>query len=398
MDFDYGEILKFSFSWVKRTETLKYAALKWAVELVLILLVLASVFVAFAPLILGFLANPADFIANSASNLVQLGIGLMGGIVILLFLFAVLSIASLFVELYLSVLFSLYALRQANLPTAPFNFNRLIRLFVLQITGGFLVMFSGVHKNVWLIFAGLALAMVLLILGFVNPLFIFAGIALALLSYFSLFIFPLYLYFKADSKDTIIIHKKLLLLPPTTIFLFLLFIFLGPVNPIFAILIMLLLMIIILAYICVIIYNTLRVVFSEIEFISSGKGIFDSLRASIELSEGKVSTIFVASLIWLVFGIIVFYILYMIMSSVLAIIVLPFVPADVWGLETFLLSLSTVSFPAGTLLESVRVSVARTIAENIWAFIVAPFSILFSIFFTVGVYRNALLGKKQPKK
>ena len=121
---NFEEVLKFSFSWIKNRESLKYAGYQYV--LIIGFLVIIGV------LFLAFFAEAIDMflkgVAPSEQVLLSLSPNIIGFVAIML----VLTIFASIVSYYIFGLMFGFALRQKRLVFEPFPFRKGFRMFLLQ--------------------------------------------------------------------------------------------------------------------------------------------------------------------------------------------------------------------------------------------------------------------------
>jgi hypothetical protein len=389
---DYGQVLNFSFAWLSKRETLKYAVLLWAVTVFFSLLFIAGFFFFFWGIISSFLASPLLFLSELMLNPLGFLVRFLPSILLFVLFAVAVSIASYFVTLYISALLYFFAFKNAKLGHAAFPPQRTVGLFVLQVAGLFLVLFSWVHRKAWLLLGLLPLGLLFMVFGLVNPLFYTLGSLLFLAAVAGFIVFPLYLFFADERQQgAVIVNKYFLLFAPA---FFALLLLLGFLRGVPALLTLALLLLLLLVYAGIIVHNWVRLWFSTPVFVQKGASIFDSLRGSIALTQGRTLNVILALLIGGIVGGIVFYVASAVLALLFSLIFFGVIPSDLWGFSAFLASLSALpqfsAAPLQSQIKVARMAIARAVGESISQVLVTPFSMLFSVFLTVGIYLNLI--------
>lgn len=398
-DLDYGEIVKFSFSWVSNKESLKFALLIWLVSIIAFALFAGAFLFAFGGIISSVVSDPLNFLLEMTTAPEFF----LGSVISAIFLFSalifVLVVASIIVNLYISVLVNFFAFRSSKTKYAEFPLSRLVWFFVMLLAEAFLVSFFWVHRKVWLLGAAILAAVLFLVLSIFNLAFLLVAFLIFGLVGLVLLVAPLYLFFRGDQDScAIIVNKYFLLFSPALIVLGLLSI----LNWLFIFLFGL----VFIAYGVAMIYCAIRIFCNTPVFLSRGAGPLESIRISLSLTKGRVFDIFVAMVIGGIVSIIVFALASAILVAIFSFAVMPLIPENVWGAGDVLQSLSMFdSMASGELtppgdmqatLGSLRLGISQSIAESIAEFIIAPFSMLFGVFLTVGIYLQ-LVPKARAK-
>ncbi|MBN2067257.1 MAG: hypothetical protein JW744_02205 [Candidatus Diapherotrites archaeon] len=314
---DYAQVLEFSFAWLKDRPLVKYAALYWAAIFGFFLLLGLTAYLLFMPLV-------SRLLAGDLLSLLELFLApgwfitaFILFVVIAAFLYLLLILATLYIEALVLV----RALRAAELPVAPFSLTRFVYLAFLYIVTFLAAFFSWFNKIFLSILASAAVLFVLSI--------VFIAARANLMGFF----------FLALS--------------------FLLFI----------------------VYCVVLIYNSLRLSQATAIFLTKGTGIVEAIKESWSLTQGRVLSIFLASLLVGVVGYIVVVLATLLVALVIAIPVFFALPMDPLA----------------------RYNVAFTIGQVIAGFLVNPLWIFISMFSAAAIYKNLLvdsgqLAAQKPKK
>ena len=152
---NFEEVLKFSFSWIKNRESLKYAGYQYA--LIIGFLVIIGV------LFLAFFAEAIDMFLKGVapSEQVLLSLSHMIGFVVIMLVLII------FTSIILSYIFGLmvgFALRQKKLVFEPFPFRKGFRLFVLNIVEFIYALFYPLSRKLLVIQWAIILVPLLLML------------------------------------------------------------------------------------------------------------------------------------------------------------------------------------------------------------------------------------------
>jgi hypothetical protein len=391
---DYEQVIKFSFAWLFKKETLKYALIIWAQFLLFSLLFYGGALLVFGSVISAFLANPLAFISEIILSPETLLSQLIPLVLLFVAYVGIVLLAGYFVGLYISVLLNFYAFRSTGISYAQFPVKRLLKLFVLQLATGFLVLFSWVHRKAWVIPVLFFLGEVFLLLALFSPFFALVGAVFILLSALILVVFPLYLFFKGAGTNAIVTHRYFLLFAP----LFVVLLLVSIIQPLFLILLLLLL----IAYICAIIYNALGAWVSTQVFLGKGTGILESIRGSLGLTDEKKLSVALALLLGGIIGALVFWVVAIIAEAMLSLVFIQIIPDNLWGLtdlvQLLLAASQSSAYAAPSLsLAVLKQGLANIMAQQVWAVVIAPFSTLFGVFLTVGIYFNLLPPETKAK-
>jgi len=297
---NYEQIVKFSFSWLKKTESLKYVLLYYLVNIVFFAGIFLIGLLFFQNLILSALSGSStaltNFISNPASGVAIIGFLSVAFLWLLIFLIA---------SLYVSLLMTLFALRSKSLPASQLGFVKVLKVIFLEIISSFI----------------------------------------ALLCIYNL---------------------KFLLVLVATIALFGLAVLFGVIGQgIIAVVCSIFAILALIAYLVITWYNSIRLSFSSVIFVSKDTGVFSALRESWGLTRGRVIDIIIASII----GAVVIMIVFMVIGFVFSIF-------------TSVLALVLVS-PALQI-------ILRLILDTL----VFPLQLLCSAFLSVAIYSELLIGKK----
>ncbi len=397
---NYTEIVKFALSWVSNREAIKYALIVWAVSIISIVLVAGAFLLAFGPLISSLVSNPTNFLFEITANPDFFAANILSTVFLFAVLILVLTVASVVVNLYISVLMNFFAFRSSNTQYAEFPLSRLVWFFVLLLAEAFLVSFFWVHRKAWLLGVAILVAMLFAVLSLFNLALLLVALILFGLIALALIVAPVYLFFSgSQDNEAIVVNKYFLLFPPSLVVLVLLSI----LQPLFLILFAF----VFVAYFAVMIYCSIRVFCNTPVFLSRGTGPLDSIRTSLSLTKGKVLDIFAAMVIGGVVSVIVFALASMILTAIFSFAVGPLIPENIWGAGDFLQSISMIDSAAAggesisgeemqLALESIRTGIAQSIAESIAELIVTPFAMLFGVFMTVGIYLQ-LIPKERAR-
>jgi hypothetical protein len=408
-DLDYGEIVKFAFSWATNKESLKFALIVWLVSIVSIVLFAGAFLLAFGPLLSSILSDPANFLIQLSFNTDSFVANLLPAIFLFLILMVVLIVATIIVELYISVLMNFFAFKSANIKPAEFPLSRLGRFFILLLAESFVVSFFWIHRKVWILGAAMLVAVLFAVLSLLNPIFLSVALLLFGLVGLALVIAPIYLFFTGEKdSDVVVVNKYFLLFTPA----FAVLILLSILNWLF----ILLLVLVFFAYFVAIFYCSIRVFCNTPVFLSKGTGVLDSIRTSLSLTKGRVIDIFIAMLIGGIVSILLFAIASAILTLIFSFAVTPMVPENFWGAGDFMQSLSAIDSAVAPdtavtvnetqiALKELRTGAVQSIAESIAGMIVAPFAMLFGVFLTIGIYlqltpkgrAKPAAPKKEPK-
>jgi len=389
---DYEGILRFSFSWLFNRETLKYAAIKWAVAAVFFLLWAASFFALFGPVFSQFLADPINFFQNLALNPAGFLVVMLPAMLVFSVLSAVLFFAEFLIGFYISALFHFYGFRSANISYANFPVSRVLKLFVLWAASMFLTWFSWVHRKAWLLFLLPLAAIVLFPLVALNPFLVVVPILLVSVFLLALVAIPVYIYLNPNAPGFIVTNRTFMLVQAC----FTALILLSIIFPLF----LLLLFLVFFAFLFVFAYNLVKVAFAMLVFLRGNTGILGSLQESIGLSAGKTSDVLLAFLIGGIAGMLVFLLAGAIVQAIIFLIVMPFIPDSLWGFGGLLDTLRAMQPEDAVFLSSffLKQQTASTIASSVWQIVAAPLYLLFGVFLTIGIYLQLVPQEANPAK
>ena len=399
-DLDYGEAVKFAFSWATNKESLKFALIVWLVSIVSIVLFAGAFLIAFGPLLSSLFSDPINFLMEAVSPDFFV-VSFLPALFLFFVLMVILIVASIIVDLYISVLMNFFAFKSAKIQAAEFPLSRLGRFFVLLLAESFLVSFFWIHRKVWILGIALLVAALFAVLSIFNLAFLLVALLLFGLVGLALVVAPIYLFFTGEKdSDAVIVNKYFLLISPA----FAVFILLSILQPLF----LLLIVFVFIAYFVAIFYCSIRIFCNTPVFLSKGTGVLDSIKTSLSLTKGRVIDIFIAMFIGGIVSILLFAIASAILTLIFSFAIAPSVPENMWGAGDFLESISAIeSITADpgeavsatemqVALESIRTEIVKSIAETIAEVIVAPFVMLFGVFLTVGIYLQ-LTPKGRPK-
>src|SRR3989344_2175608 len=257
MAIDYNKILGNTFTlWYKDRETLKYLLVYFLVTLAFTLLFLGALAFFFGGAVTTYLSlannmQGGALVVNEAASgvITSLIATLVSNIIPFILIIVPLFLIFIIAASYIQTLLYCRSLQVLGFKTAPFDLMKLLRLFVLEIWVSVASMISWYNKKFFMAFLGLIV------------LFFVAAIA------------------------TII---------------------LGPIGAILFILWLL----VFLVYFLVVIYNSLRLMFSSLIFLEKDQGIAQTTRDAWTFSEGKVVDILTSWLVVIIVVVIASFVLF----------------------------------------------------------------------------------------
>ncbi|MFH1234361.1 MAG: hypothetical protein V1493_01995 [Candidatus Diapherotrites archaeon] len=337
---DIGNVIRFSFSWYKDREFLKYALMYWGVFLVFGTAVLAIVFALFGGYLSALMANSGNLLPSVMADATSGA--LLGKVLGFAAAIFVLCIVWLLCYIYIDALMMLFALRAKGFSHPKFHFSKVFGLIGLGILAGLAAMFYSFDEKLrkwhWLSLAGVVVSFVVLLAG---------------------------VLFLPSAAGTAIM-----------------LVLLG----------LLLLFVCFLAYFYFVFVNSLRMAAGMVIFLQAEKGIVESLKESFGLTKGHLIEIFVCNLVVpLIMGIAAM-IFVGIFAAIFGLALSPFLPSISLPVTP---TAESSLFP-GFRQASTSLSTAFFVSNQIASFLFAPFSLLVAAFMAVGIYSELLNDKSAP--
>lgn len=263
---DIGNVIGFSFSWLKKGEFLKYALLYWGLFLVFGIAALALVFAMFGGYLASLASDPSllmqSLVADFANG------ALLGKILAFVAAAFIICLILWFFCIYIEALMMLFALRAKGFSHAQFHFSKVFGLIGLGIVAFLAAMFYSFDEKLrkwhWLSLAGCIVSVIFMALAGVSVVLALVGLLLFLVS--------------------------------------------------------------ILAYIYFVIVNSLRMTASMPIFLQAEKGIVESLKESFGLTKGHLIEIFVCNLAVGIIVAVVTSVLALVLGMLLGLALTPFMP------------------------------------------------------------------------